>query len=385
MAWINGYAPLTLDAVGPFAAPYLDGEPVQVREISDGNLNLVFRVRSQKSSVIVKQAVPYLRVAGESWPLTRHRARIESEALAVHSKLAPGVLPALLHFDESMSALVLEDLVDHVTWREALMAEQPHPGVAEAVGEYTGVVILGTSDILLSSRQRKALRRDFVYSELSLVTEELVFTAPYRDAASNRYDEELVTLARGLRSDRALRAAAAKMRFAFKSRAEALIHGDLHTGSVMVKEGDTKVIDLEFAYFGPFGFDPGVLLGNLALSRIAHEEAGHHAYCTVVDASASAYWHSLTEQCRRLWDAREPWLAQFLDRLVDDAARFAGMEMIRRVVGLAHVKDIDVLEQPARFAAQTRAISGGRVLLLGEPVHSFNDLWHRAVGEEGFS
>lgn len=386
MAWSDTYTPLTLGTVLDFAAPYLDGEPTGVQEIGDGNLNVVFRVRgSDTASVIVKQALPYLRVAGESWPLTRHRARIEGAALAIHSKLAPGVMPQLLHFDEAMSALVLEDLVDHVTWREALIAQQPHDGVAEVVGEYSAAVILGTSDILLSSRERKAMRRDFVYSELCLVTEDLVFTAPYTNASSNRYDDELAELARGLRHDRALHMAAAQARFAFKSRDEALIHGDLHSGSVMLKPGDTRVIDLEFAYFGPFGFDPGVLLANLALSRIAHEEAGHHTYCSVVDASAMAFWASLTEQSRRLWDAREPWLPRFLAQLIDDAAHFAGMEMIRRVVGLAHVKDIDVLEQPARFAAQSRAISGGRALLLGGATHSFEDLWHRAVGEDSYS
>lgn len=34
-------------------------------EIGDGNLNLVFRVRSHDKPVTVKQLVPYLRLAGE--------------------------------------------------------------------------------------------------------------------------------------------------------------------------------------------------------------------------------------------------------------------------------------------------------------------------------
>jgi 5-methylthioribose kinase len=385
VAWVNDYRPLTLDSVLEFAAPHLHGDPLRAEEIGDGNLNVVYRVASDRASVIVKQALPYLRVAGESWPLTRHRARIENDALDIHRKLVPGLLPETLHFDEAMSALVLEDLVDHVTWREAMIAGQDHPGVAEEVGRYSAAVILGTSDVLLPSRQRKALRRGFVYSELCLVTEDLIFTAPYTDTESNRYDEELTDLAEGLRRDRALRSAAAEMRFTFKSRDEALIHGDLHSGSVMVRPGDTKVIDLEFAFFGPFGFDPGVLLGNLALSRLAHEETGNDAFVRVVDEYAAAYWNALTDETRRLWDPREPWYARFLAQFLRDAGRFAGMEMIRRVVGLAHVKDLDILEQPARFAAQSRAISGGRALLLGGPVNSFDDLWHRAVGEDNFA
>jgi len=378
------YVPLSVESVLSFARPYLTGEPTEATEIGDGNLNLVFRVRSQTSSVIVKQALPYLRVAGDSWPLTRHRARIEADAIEVHAKLAPGVLPHIIHFDESMSALVLEDLAEHITWREALIAGRPVEGVPDVVGRYCAAVLLGTSDVRLPSRQRKVLRRGFVYTELCLVTEDLIFTAPYMDAKSNRYDDEIATLAQALQRDRVLRSVAAEMRFIFKSRDEALIHGDLHTGSVMTKSGDTRVIDHEFAFFGPFGFDPGVLLANLALSRLAHEASGNAGFVGVIDRYAVEYWNALVDEIRRLWNPAEPWYAPFLSRLLGDAGRFAGMEMIRRIVGLAHAKDIDSLEQPVRAAAQSCAIAGGRALMLGGPVHTFDDLWERAVGEDNF-
>ncbi len=382
MDWTSGYVPLDEQSVLDFARPFLDEDPLDATEIGDGNLNVVFRVRGATSSVIVKQALPYLRVAGEAWPLTRHRARIEANAIDVHTKLAPSVLPHTIDFNEQMSALVLEDLSEHVTWRESLIAGQVLDGVADAVGRYSAAVILGTSDLLLPSRQRKVLRQGFVYSELCLVTEDLIFTAPYTDAESNRYDDETAPLAGALQHDRLLRSAAAEMRFAFKTRDEALIHGDLHTGSVMSKAGDTRVIDLEFAFFGPFGFDPGVLLANLALSRLAHEESGNLAFCRVVDGYAAGYWAALVDETKRLWNPAEPWYARFLSQFTGDAARFAGLEMIRRIVGLAHAKDIDSLALPARAIAQSRGISGGRALLLGGTVHTFEDLWHRAVGED---
>ncbi|MDQ1732286.1 MAG: 5-methylthioribose kinase [Pseudonocardiales bacterium] len=380
-----GYRALTAESVLEFAAPFLDGVATSAVEISDGNLNVVFRVFGASGSVIVKQALPYLRVAGESWPLTRHRARIEADAIAIHDKLLPNVMPQLVHFDDAMSVLVLEDLSGHVTWREALIAGQAADGAAETTGEYSAAIILGTSDLLLPSRQRRSLRRGFVYSELCLVTEDLIFTAPYGEAESNRYDEAIAPLVQQLHRDRALRSAAAELRFAFKTRDEALIHGDLHSGSVMVAPGDHRVIDLEFAFFGPFGFDPGILLANLALSRLAHEAQGNHAYARTVDGYAAAYWASLSEHTRRLWDPSEPWYHQFLQHVLGDAARFMGMEMIRRIVGLAHAKDIDVLPDGARLQAQTRALAGGRALMVGPPTHSFDDIWFRAVGEDNLA
>ncbi len=53
-------------------------DAVLAREVGDGNLNLVFIVGNDAKSVIVKQAIPYLRIAGESWPLDRERMRFES-------------------------------------------------------------------------------------------------------------------------------------------------------------------------------------------------------------------------------------------------------------------------------------------------------------------
>ena len=51
----------------------LGGRPKewQVREVGDGNLNLVFIVEGPGGSVCVKQALPYVRAAGPSWPMSR--------------------------------------------------------------------------------------------------------------------------------------------------------------------------------------------------------------------------------------------------------------------------------------------------------------------------
>lgn len=59
----------------------------------------------------------------------------------------------------------------------------------------------------------------------------------------------------------------------FCERSQALIHGDLHTGSVMVTQDSTQVIDPEFAFYGPMGFDIGAYIGNLVLAFFSQE--GH--------------------------------------------------------------------------------------------------------------
>ena len=45
------------------------------------------------------------------------------------------------------------------------------------------------------------------------------------------------------------------MKTAYMTHAETLIHADLHTGSIMLNETDTRMIDPEFCYFGPMAYD----------------------------------------------------------------------------------------------------------------------------------
>lgn len=379
------YRELNVCTVADFAVPFLHGEPVSAAEIGDGNLNRVFRVSSADHSVVVKQALPYLKAAGASWPLTRHRARIECEALQQHGKLAPGMVASVVHFEDALSVLVLEDLHQYENWRSATIDGHDLAGVATLVGQYSAAVLVGTIGAQLTGAERAAVRSRFSYSPLCLVTEELIFTAPFVNAASNRYDPEITDLVTALYRDRPLRMAAAELRFNFRTRNEALLHGDLHTGSVLARSNDIRIIDPEFAFFGPVGFDPGVLLGNLAMARLAHQAVGDGVAAGMIDAAARDYWTAFADEAGRRWSPTEPWFGRFLDRVLADAARFAGMEMIRRIVGLAHVRDIDSLPVPAKFQAQEAALAGGRALVLGGRCPSFDDLWQRATQEETFA
>ena len=96
---------------------------VDSQEVGDGNLNLVFKIfdTSGVSRVIVKQALPYVRCVGESWPLTLDRARLEAEVLIEHGKFCPQHTVNILHYDPQLAVMVMEDLSDHAIWRSELV------------------------------------------------------------------------------------------------------------------------------------------------------------------------------------------------------------------------------------------------------------------------
>lgn len=374
------YPILDVDRVQNVAAPFLSSPPVGAEEIGDGNVNLVFRVSSAEGSVIVKQALPYLRIVGDSWPLTPERARIEAEALALQHRLAPGRVPRLLSYLPELYVQILEDLRGYDVLRRGMIAGKDYPLAFTHLGVFSARTLLGTSDLLLPGTEKKALIARFHNPELCAITEDLIFTAPFTNASSNRISDDLRPYAARLAEDRALRREAARLRFIFRTRAEALVHGDLHTGSVMATRDDTRVIDAEFAFGGPIAFDVGKMLGNLALAGLAHRALGNEPYYGRVSRWAFEYWDAFSAEARRLWPLKEPWREAFLAHVLEDAARFAGAVMCRRTVGLAGVADIREIADPARrLLAERAALAGGAALMLARHVSSVEDLWSLAT------
>lgn len=378
---IDGYEPLDSHSVVDFVRSVLPGA-ARAEEIGDGNLNLIFRVLDRDGrSVIVKQALPYLRIVGESWPLTLERARIEADALARQNRLAPGLVPELHGYDAKRRAIVMEDLRSFEVWRSALNAQRSYPGAAADVGRFCGLMCMRTSNLLCDPDEWKALLAQSVNPELCAITEDLVFTAPYVDAPSNDIEPHLTDEAEGLRRDSELVEAAAELRHQFRTRAEALIHGDLHTGSVMVSAAGTRVIDPEFAFMGPMGFDSGAVLGNLAIAFIAHRAQGHDEFAATLPGQAAAFWNALQGTIAELWPAGEPWRDRFVANLLTDTAHYAGAKMIRRIVGLAHVSDITGIDDAGvRRRAQVAVLRGGRALVCAREVPDVDGLWALAVG-----
>lgn len=98
----------------------------------------------------------------------------------------------------------------------------------------------------------------------------MIFTDPYYEADVNKHTSpQLDDAVATLRKDTEAKAAALAAKAAFCQRREALLHGDLHTGSCIVSGEEFYVIDSEFAFYGPMAFDVGKFMANLLLTFFA--------------------------------------------------------------------------------------------------------------------
>jgi 5-methylthioribose kinase len=348
-------------------------------EIGDGNLNLVFKIRDTagKSRVIVKQALPYVRCVGESWPLTLDRARIEAETLIIHGQYCPQHTVNVLHHDAELAVMVQEDLSDHHIWRSELVLGKHYPQAATQLGEYLAQTLFHTSDFYQNAQAKKAEVSRFTNPELCQITEDLFFTDPYVDHERNNFEPVLQPAVEVLRQDKPLRLAVAALKHRFLCKAQALLHGDIHSGSIFVAEGKLKAIDAEFGYYGPMGFDPGSALGNLLLNYcglpglVGVREAADGREQRLQDVrelwlSFSARFLQLARDKSQDPTLAEPGYAElFLQEVWHDAVGYCGAELIRRTVGLAHVADLDTIKDDAmRADCQRHALSLGQKLIL---------------------
>ncbi|KAF2294618.1 hypothetical protein GH714_013769 [Hevea brasiliensis] len=283
-------------------------DDLNIKEVGDGNLNFVYIVVGFAGSFVIKQAsveifelgfqfylydeiyelgfaleaLPYVRSIGESWPMTKERSYFEALALKEHGRLCPEHVPEVYHFDRTMSLIGMRYLEPpHIILRKGLVAGIEYPNLAEHMSDYMSKTLFYTSLLYRTTTEHKHDVAEFCGNvELCRLTEQVVFSDPYKVSQYNHWTSPYLDQdAEAVREDNVLKLEIAELKskvafiIGFCERAQALIHGDLHTGSVMVTSNSTQVIDPEFAFYGPMGFDVGAFIGNLFLAYFAQD--GH--------------------------------------------------------------------------------------------------------------
>lgn len=356
-----------------------DDDEFESQEVGDGNLNQVFKVwakADRKRTVVLKQALPYLRLVGDSWPLPPDRARIEAQALTIHYNLVPQHTPRMYFYDPDLYLIAMRNLDNHLIMRKGLSQGIQYPHFADHIGLFLARTLGNTSDLVLDYRTKKLEVARFINPELCKITEDLVFTEPYRPTERNGFHKELEPQVLALQADAEVHIQVALMKEKFMTQAQALVHGDLHTGSIMVNQTETYVIDPEFAFYGPIGFDVGAVIANLLLSYASHEVRTHDpdqrtAFRKYLTDSIIHLWHVFEREFEPIWvqvdsiNMPKGYQQNYMLRILQDAVGLGACKMMRRVIGLAGVEDIrGIQDVHERAIAGSLALNIARNLLL---------------------
>ncbi|CAD6261825.1 unnamed protein product [Miscanthus lutarioriparius] len=314
--------------------------------------------------------------------MTRERAYFEASTLREHGRLCPEHTPEVYHFDRAMSLMGMRYIEPpHIILRKGLIAGVEYPLLADHMSDYMAKTLFFTSLLYNNSTDhKKGVAKYSANVEMCRLTEKVVFSDPYRVSKFNRWTSPYLDKdAEAVREDDELKLETAELKSMFIERAQALIHGDLHTASIMVTTGSTQIIDSEFGFYGPMGYDIGAFLGNLILAYYAQN--GHadqandrKAYKKWILKAIEESWNLFQKKFVELWNKHkegngEAYLPdiynnskllsvaqkKYMTNLFHDGLGFGSAKMIRRIVGIAHVEDLESIKDASRRAECERA------------------------------
>ncbi|HVP18102.1 MAG TPA: S-methyl-5-thioribose kinase [Spirochaetia bacterium] len=353
------------------------GAVLEHAEIGDGNLNYIFRIREPATgkAAVIKQAGPTARLS-DQFKVSPDRNRIEHDILVIENDLAPGLVPKVFGYDPVMNALAMEDLSDHTIMRSALLERRTFPLFADHITTFMVNTLLLTSDVVMDHKKKKETVKGFINPDLCEITEDLVYTEPFNDVKKRNdpFPPNLDFIRRELYEDKEILLETAKMKFDFFCNAQCLVHGDLHTGSIFVREDSTKAIDPEFAYYGPAGYDVGNVIANLIFAwanadTVMEQGSARSKFTGWIEKTIDEVMGMFVSKWKALWarsvtepTARYDGFAEwYLDGILRDTAGVAGLELCRRIVGIAHVKDITSIKDEAqRLRAERLCITAAK-------------------------
>jgi 5-methylthioribose kinase len=296
-----------------------EGEPLAVEAAGDGNINWVRRARATGSgrSWIVKQARPALERFPE-YRASTERIVFENRFYEIARDFdRDGVCPQVLHFDAPRRVLVLEDLgraerLDHALARGA---DEVVASAARRLGAFLGALHRETAP------RASALAARFQNGEMSRLHGDHIFLLPFR---ANDFPLEPAVRARAalLWRDEELGAIAARAYERYLEPRGALLHGDVQPGNVLLVATGARLLDAEIAQVSDPAFDVGTLLAHLLLPAAVRPGAARAAL-----ANADALWSAY---CAASGAGADGDLAP--------AARYAGLEVLRRTIGAARVE-----------------------------------------------
>ena len=373
-------------------------EEVTISYIGDGNLNHVYCVRGKTKAICVKQALPWCKCIGSHFPLSLKRAFFESEALKFHNSICPDLVPKFIYYNEDLFLFVMDFLEEHEVLRNGLMKGIIYKGIGNKIGQFVGKSCFYSSAQHLNPQEMRHRMSFWNENTLCVLTEQVVFSDPYVFSSLNRWTTpQLDDKVNEIKNDVMLILKVYELRQKFITKKQALIHGDLHSGSIMVDiKGSCKIIDPEFSFYGPIGYDTGNIIAHFIINYFTHcaLNGNNEEYNEWILQEIMLFWKSFEDEYLHLWNTKDlriddfPGLFEknteilfkiqkkFIQEVLVDTLGFAGTEIIRRILGIAHVADFEKIKsKEVKANCEDLALNLSRLIIIeASSINSIEDL-----------
>jgi 5-methylthioribose kinase len=299
------------------------GESIEVTELTGGVSSLVFLARGDTTSVVVKQALPQLKVQ-QVWRADPRRSGHEAAAARYLATLVPGSVPHLIAHDEPRHVVVMSAVDAVGTWKDELLTGQGDLSIAAQAGDMLGRIHHRSARDI--DKIPAAIRHKDLLRELR--------TDPYFGQLPNSSPEVRDQLGDVVEQ--------------ILTESTCLVHGDFSPKNILVtREREIVLVDHEVAHLGAPAFDVGFCCTHL-IAKAHHLGAPHHV--EVLRMFIDSYLHS----------------ALTTTPAAKQVASMTGALILARVDGKSR---LEYLSETDRSTLRTVALG-----LLREPPDSFDEL-----------
>jgi 5-methylthioribose kinase len=241
-------------------------ELIVVTPLGGGISNVVLRVdRSEGESLVLKQALPRLRVAAE-WRIDRRRASTEHRCLRYLDKLLPeGCVPRVVFADDDshLFAMTLAPQ-DGENWKDLLLSGDIDIATATRAGELLGWLHAEAAN---SEEARAAFADTEVFVQARVDPYHRVLAARRPELAKPVLAEAERLLAPGV----------------------TLVLGDYSPKNIIAYSNRILVLDLEVAHWGDPSFDVAFMLTHLSAKALVCQAAPAERFVQAAQAFWCAY------------------------------------------------------------------------------------------------
>ena len=244
--------------------------PAEVEELTGGVSNVVLAVKAGAKDLVLKQALPQLKVAAV-WKADQRRAIVEANGMKLLHSITPDSVPDLVDFDPEEFTLTMERLPRECTvWKSDLLDGVIKPSIGADLGS-----ILATWHNFGADNKvaRDAYMEDSLFDQLRV-------TPFYRAVAKvnpplDARIQELIT--------------------EISTEKITLVHGDFSPKNIMISGSDKPIVlDFEVMHTGNPVFDLGFVSAHLLCKYLRTEDLAQRS---LLRETAIAFINSYAQTC----------------------------------------------------------------------------------------
>jgi 5-methylthioribose kinase len=270
-----------------------------------GNMNVVLRIKTNLRTFILKQSKDFVQKYPQI-PAPINRIAVEHQFYILTANVLPSKMPKLLGFDSKNHLLMLEDLGEGSDFTTIYAQNQPinQADVFEAIDTLSLL-----HNTVFDQKTRVAFPDNLTLRKLNY---EHLFNYPFM--LDNGFDLDsiqtgLQAVAMVYKTNEMPKNKLKTLGERYLSQGDTLLHGDYYPGSWLKTKNGFKLIDPEFCFFGPGEYDLGVMIAHLKMAKTADD---------LIKQTIARYQQGIGFDSHLMY-------------------QFVGMELFRRIIGLAQL------------------------------------------------